>query len=199
MRHSLGGAALLLLAVFILPIVAADDVKDVKKDDPKGVKKDDVKDPAKDDPKKGAAKDAKKEDPKKDAAKDARKEDPKKEIKKDPPVKPEPKKDNGMVKVAQLIATIVTLDETKKSMRLKVDVPKLNVSAAQAIQQGEVEYLQAQATRPVTQDSINRMNITRPTCTPPHPSRWNLLLPRTWSCGCSNPLRSSTTRAKSGD
>src|SRR4051794_38226703 len=100
MRHLFRGSALMLLAVFVLPVIAADEAKDPKTDAPKAAKKEEVK---KDDPKL-----VKKEDVKKDAPK---KDEPKKDTKKDEPKKDdvklvpkETKKDNGMIRVAQFPA-----------------------------------------------------------------------------------------------
>jgi hypothetical protein len=173
MRRILRGAALVLLTVFVMPVFGADEAKDAKKDDPKDVKKDDVKkddpkDVKKDDAKKDAPKDApkdakkddpkkddpkkddpKKDDPKKDPPKDPKKDDPKKDDpKKDPPKevkKEEPKKDNGMVKVAEVYATVMNIDESKKSLRLKIEVPAPDL---QGVQQGLIDLQNASIKRP---------------------------------------------------
>jgi len=129
MRHSLRGAALLLLALFILPVFAADEAKDVKKEDPKDVKKDDVK---KDDVKKD---DPKKDDPKKD---DPKKDDPKKEV----------KKDSGMVKVGTYTGVVVNFEEGKRSLKIRIDLPKLDVNAAVALQQANQELQLASIPKP---------------------------------------------------
>jgi len=95
MWRSFGGAGLLLLAVFVLPLFAADDVKEPKK---------------------------------------------------------EPKKDNGMVYLRTVKGTVLSFDEGKKTVRLRVEDPKPDLkaiqSALQTQQQGQLEYLQASSKRP---------------------------------------------------
>ncbi len=161
MRCTFRWAALLLLAVFVLPVIAADDpkdakkdtkdvkkdAKDVKKDDAKDVKKDDAKDVKKDDAKKDAPKaDPKKGDPKKD---DPKKDDPKKSPTND--VKPDwkdTKKDSGMVHVGTFFGTLISQPEAGKSLRFKIEIPKLDTNAVNAIAQAQTELLQAQYKRP---------------------------------------------------
>ena len=172
MRCTFRWAALLLLAVFVLPVIAADDPKDAKKDTPKDVKKDDAKDVKKDDAKKDDAKkdapkaDPKKDDPKADPKKDApKKDDPKKDDPKNSStkdVKPDwkdTKKDSGMVPAGKMLGTLISQPENGKSLRFKIEqtVTTLNTSAAQAMQQGQLEYLQAQAKRDV-QGMISAQN-----------------------------------------
>jgi len=130
----LRGTALLLLAFLVLPGFAADDKKDEKKDakkDEKDVKKD-VK------------------DEKKDEKKDPKTEPKKVEPKKDPKV--EPKKDNGMVRIGQLVAQVLNVDESKKSLRLRYEVLKLNPGAVQGLAQGQLELQQAY-TKPYDQQA----------------------------------------------
>ncbi len=149
MRLVRRGITLLLLAFLVLPAFAADDKKkDEKKDDKKDVKKDEK-----------DAKDVKPvvppaaKDPKKDEKTDPKTE-PKKVEKKD--VKPEPKKeekkDNGMVKIDQRLGQVLSMDESKKTLRLRIEVPKLNEGAVQGLAQAQQELVQAY-TKPLQQQA----------------------------------------------
>jgi len=83
-------------------------------------------------------------DEKKDAAdKDDKKNpDAKKDVEK-PDTKKDEKKDSPWVKAGQVSGTIVSINESQKSLRLKIGVPKLKAEALQALNQASQELNQA--------------------------------------------------------
>lgn len=93
MRQALRGAALLLLAMLVMPGISAQDKKDTKKDN----KDSDT-----------------------------------------------PKKDSNLVKAGTITGTIVTSDEAKKTIRLRVDKYTLNAGAVQNLQNAKVGVVQRQ-------------------------------------------------------
>ncbi len=141
MQRALRGAVLLLVGLFVLPALAADEKKDAK-DEKKEVKeaKDEKKD-TKTEPKKDEKTEPKKDEPKKDEKKDEKKP-AKAELKK------EEKKDNGMVKIGQVVGQISWMAEGSKSLKLRIDVPKLNPSAVQSIAQAELQIQRAAFQQP---------------------------------------------------
>jgi hypothetical protein len=135
MRSVIRLTALVVFGLCVLPLVVADDAKPPvadKKADAKDLPKKDA--DAKDPPKKDA--DAK-DPPKKDA--DA----------KDPPKKDE-KKDSPWVRAGQISGELVSVDETKKIVKIKVTtaVPRVDQNEANALAQAKVNYANALSKRP---------------------------------------------------
>src|SRR5258708_3642218 len=116
MRLFLRLTALVIFGLCVLPLIAADDVKPPAKDAPK--KDADVKDAPKKD---GDAKDA----PKKDADAKDKKTDEKKDEKKDSP----------WVRVGTVSGELVGVDESKKTIKVKITtvVQRVDQNEANAI------------------------------------------------------------------
>jgi len=144
MRHILCGAAALLLAIVVLP-VRGQDTKENKPD----LKKD-VQEPA---PKKDQdKKDQDKKEPEKketDKKEPEKKEPEKKEPEKKEPEKKEPEKKKELpsteklLTVGQVTGKILTVVESKKSIRLQVTLPKVDTGSLQAMAQAQQEMQQA--------------------------------------------------------
>jgi pentapeptide MXKDX repeat protein len=144
MRYLIRWSALAVFVLFVLPLLAADDVKK-----PDALAKDA---PAKDAPAKDApAKDATAKDaPAKDApAKDAPKKDAVAKKDGDANDKKEDKKDKDWVLSGKLSGELVSIDETKKKVKVRIKVPKLDQGEANALVQSEANLQRAIANRDV--------------------------------------------------
>jgi hypothetical protein len=127
MRRFSAGIAVVVFGLFLLPL-CAQEKKDVQKDADKDVKKDLDKD--------------KDKNAKKDVKKDLDK-DPKKDLDKDLTTSPK------MVQAGQLTGKIVTIVESKRSLRLQVTVaiPQPNQGAVQSYYQAQQNLITARLKR----------------------------------------------------
>ncbi len=57
--------------------------------------------------------------------------------------KPPPRKDNGMIKAGQLVGQIISVDESRKSLKIRYEVLELNQSAVNALVQAQYELQRA--------------------------------------------------------
>jgi hypothetical protein len=137
MRRFIRGAVILLVAFWVFPVLAED-------------KKPAAPDAKKDLDKKPAAPDAKKDLDKKPGVPDAKKDLDKTPGKKLDVSKDLDKKDTGtsekMLKAGQLQGKVLTIVESKKSLRLQITfyVPKLNQGALNGLLQAQQNLLRAQ-------------------------------------------------------
>jgi hypothetical protein len=170
MRSFLRLTALVIFGFCVLPLIAADDVKPPaadKKADAKDAPKKDA--DAKDTPKKDAdAKDTPKKDadakdaPKKDAdAKDTPKKDADAKDKKPEDKKHDEKKDSPWVLAGKMNGELVSVDESKKVVKVKLTtvIQKLDQNEANALAQEQVNLANAVAKRDVNAARQAEVNI----------------------------------------